>query len=153
MDVKNLNEDQRALMNGIYARIKNKQENDGWLKSRVLQEEFNISGPEVRKCIHAMRTAKFPIISGAKGYKFARSEDEIRECIGNLYSRVRSIAEAARGLVGARDKHYSGQASIEFEMVDQILETAKILENETHLFGHRRSDQYDPNDGAQKQAG
>ena len=143
MDLNNLSSEDRALLNAMYGRIKNA---DGWIKSAELQEFYSISGAEVRACIHIMRERKLPIISGNNGYKFAHNEAEINQCIGSLYSRVGSIARAARGLVGARDKYYSGQASIEFEMIDNITETVKVLENETNLFGHRRPVEHDSND-------
>jgi len=143
MELNKLTRHDRLLLNGIYSRLK---ETDGWIKSPVLQKEFNISGAQVRDCIHTMRDANHPIVSGGKGYKFARTEAEINQCISSLYSRVRSIAQAARGLVGAKDKYYSGQTSIEFEMVDNILRTANILENETNLFRYKGRPEDDSND-------
>lgn len=145
MDVAKLSQEERDLLNGIYARIKN---TNGWIKSPVLQKEYNISGAEVRKCIHTMRSSNLPIISGGKGYKFARTEAELNQCISSLYSRVRSIAEAARGLVGAKDELYSGQTSIEFEMIDNLLQTANTLEHEDNLFRYKGSPTDYSNDGA-----
>lgn len=128
-----LTDEDRELRNKVYHYLRNK---DGHVKSSELEEEFAISGAQVRACIHDIRVKAYPIISDNNGYKFARSADEIEQCVSQLYSRVGSIAEAARGLVACRDKYFSKQVSLEFEIIDEVTEKLKVLNND-HLFKHQ----------------
>lgn len=78
--------------------------NGGWMRSPEIEGALSITGSEVRALVHEARTQSIPIISSAKGYKVATTAEEIDECVGHMYSRVRSIRDAAQGLVNARNQ-------------------------------------------------
>lgn len=73
-----------------------------WVKSKRIEEVLGISGSEVRNYVNHLRQQGMPIVSGAKGYKYTTDPAEIDECLMHMYSRARSIKEAALGLQQAK---------------------------------------------------
>lgn len=77
--------------------------NGDWMRSPDVEGALSLTGSEVRALVHEARTQAIPIISGPKGYKVATTAEEIDECLSHMYSRARSIRDAAQGLVNARN--------------------------------------------------
>ncbi len=66
--------------------------------SRTLENLFHIRGPDLRHIINRLRGEGVPICSSASGYYYAETEDEIRQTVRQLRSRIKKIAHAERGL-------------------------------------------------------
>lgn len=92
-----------------------------WVKSPVIEQRMHISGSEVRLYVNYLRQLGHPIVSGGKGYKYTQDLEEINQCLAHLYSRARSIRDAAIGLQKAY-RILSGERSLEspglFDFID-----------------------------------
>jgi biotin operon repressor len=75
-----------------------------WMKSHEIESLIGCTSTELRQMVNELRKMGEPIVSGTDGYKYAQTEEEIRLCLANLYSRASSIREAAMGLEKARAK-------------------------------------------------
>ena len=66
------------------------------IKSRELEQKYNVSGVKVREAIAELRKRyKQPICSGSKGYHFARSKTMWDRTKAQLLSRAKELREAA----------------------------------------------------------
>jgi biotin operon repressor len=73
-----------------------------WVKSPIIEKKMGLSGATVRAYVNFLRQLGHPIVSGGNGYKYAENAAEIDECLRHMYSRAKSIKEAATGLQKAR---------------------------------------------------
>lgn len=56
------------------------------------------TGPEVRKIIHNLRVAGYPIASCTKGYYYANSKAELNHTLNRVSSYIREMEKMREGL-------------------------------------------------------
>jgi hypothetical protein len=56
-------------------------------------------GPEIRKMVHSLRCAGFPICSNNNGYYVAKNSRELKYTINFLNSYIKNITKARDGLL------------------------------------------------------
>lgn len=66
--------------------------------SGVLEVAFAITGREIRTAINALRCGGEPICSDENGYYYAVKEQELKQSIQQLDSRIGQIERAKKGL-------------------------------------------------------
>ena len=59
------------------------------IKSKVLENLFNVSGIKIRKAVRGLRRSGIPVASNKFGYSIAENFDEIRETIIHLEKRAK----------------------------------------------------------------
>lgn len=91
-----------------------------WVKSGEIESFLGLKPTEVRDCVNSLRQSCEPIVSGSEGYKYATSEQEVEDCLRNLYSRAKSIREAAIGLEKSKSKVNGAPQQIQAELFDFI---------------------------------
>ena len=72
-----------------------------WVKSKVLEKHFGLTGPEIRGIIHHLRTQGHLIASSSQGYCYTRNINsvEIQDTIKHLSERSNSMRSAVDGMV------------------------------------------------------
>ena len=72
--------------------------------SKKLQYLYNISDLTVRQAVGLLRDDGYPIASGAKGFYFAKSADELEGTIDNLQERIAVMSRRRSLLIQAQNK-------------------------------------------------
>lgn len=72
---------------------------DKYTTSAEVGEKVGLSGAMVRKAIAQMRDEGLPIVSSLKrGYKLARTDEEILECVRQLEDRISALQDTVLAL-------------------------------------------------------
>lgn len=98
------------------------------IKSKELEEEFNISSSQVRDVVRSLREKGVPITSGAEGYWFARNIEELKPTLNHLKERalslLRTISKLEKNFVNP-----SGNPDLfGRSVIDEIIEDIKNKE-------------------------
>ena len=70
--------------------------------SRELERLFSMNGRSVRRIISRLRQDGHPVCSSAKGYYYARTQDDINATVSRLNELVTGVSNARTGLLYAR---------------------------------------------------
>jgi biotin operon repressor len=70
---------------------------------------LRISEREVRFIISNLRQSGEAIASDSHGFYIPETEEEAKACLAHFYSRIREIAEAARGVERGLRKRFPGR--------------------------------------------
>jgi biotin operon repressor len=91
-----------------------------WVKAGEIESFLGMRPTEVRDCVNALRQSCEPVVSGPEGYKYATSEQEVEDCLRNLYARAKSIRDAAIGLEKSKSKVNGSPMQVQAELFDFI---------------------------------
>ncbi len=84
-------------------RDKHKGKNNA-IMSRDIEAILHCKGTDVRRMANELRCQGVPIGSCQKGYFYAESEDEIRQTISHLDSRMKRMKAAKAGMMATLKK-------------------------------------------------
>lgn len=76
--------------------------------SKELQRLFSLDGRSLRRKVNRLRQEGVPICSGAAGYYYAASQQEINETVNRLNHMVTRVSNARTGLLHAALLPHSG---------------------------------------------
>ena len=77
-------------------------------KSAQLERTLQISGNELRRLIHRLRSRGIPIASSRDGYYYAVTAGEVYTTIRQLRQMANGLEKAIAGLEGALEKFGAG---------------------------------------------
>ena len=88
----------RALSPYVVMLIQNTSTSDNPIKSKVIEQKYNLSGEIVREIVRNARRNGVPIASDSNGYFYAASQKELKETLDQLRNRAKSILKTINAL-------------------------------------------------------
>ena len=98
--------------------LRSHQGSDNAITARALSKKLHIADREVRRIISELVTQEKVLIGSSVhepyGFYIIRNIDELKECLGQYYSRMKTLKERASSLYKAGLKKFSKQIQGEF---------------------------------------
>ena len=89
-----------ANLRAVHAEI----QNDGPVKSAVLERHHAVTGVEVRAIVSFLRAKGYLVCSNQRGYFIPKTRDELDETIHHLEQRARSLLATAEAMKAQRGR-------------------------------------------------